>query len=116
MLCTRRDFNVVALATIIARHSSKNQRITCAELAGELGCAHSYTEQMIAGLRASNVIEGQRGLRGGFRLVGLPEDYSVYDLLAASKVPAKFEMPKQSVKFDKLVDDYLASITLADLL
>ena len=83
--------------------------------------------------RFFDILEGLRGKGGGYRLNKKPEDYRVGDILrltegslspvaclekGAEECPRKNECRTLSLwtKLDDLVENYLDSVTLADLM
>lgn len=92
-----------------------------------------YLESILASLVKANFVVGIRGKGGGYRLTREPQDYTVGSILkitegslapvscllpTAAACQRQQECPTRPVweKLDELIDDYLGSVTLADLL
>ena len=94
--------------------------------------SEKYLESVVSSLVKAGMLEGMRGKRGGYRLTKKPAEYTVGDIL---KLTEKSMAPvacldcavnscerKESCKtlpmwteLDKRINDYLQSVTLADL-
>jgi Rrf2 family protein len=94
-----------------------------------------YVEQILLRLRRAGLVESVRGARGGYSLARPPEAVSVRDVMSAAEhqtfeinceahqVDADRCQPNTScsirpvwVALQKRMDDFLAGITLADLM
>lgn len=93
-----------------------------------------YLEAIVSALSRAGLIESQRGKSGGYRLNRKPEEYTAREILEVTEgglVPVncacltKGEECKRSVlcpslpvwqKLDKLIYDYLDSVSLSDLI
>lgn len=92
-----------------------------------------YIEKIMPLLTAARLVEGVHGKGGGYRLTRAPEDYTVYEILAASEgdlAPvsclARDAQPCARAAecrtlpvwqgFDRLVEDYFGKIRLGDLI
>lgn len=91
-----------------------------------------YMEAIVATLNKAGMVESLRGKKGGYRLTRKPREYTVGEILKlteGSLAPVTCldcENPCQRaescitrpmwLELDKLIDDYLESKTLADLL
>lgn len=91
-----------------------------------------YLEAIVAMLNKAGMVESRRGKSGGYRLTRAPEDYTVGAILkltegtlapvacmdcdsGCTRVHACMTRPMWQ-ELDRLIDDFLESRTLADLL
>ena len=92
-----------------------------------------YLEQIAMQLTQAGVLVASRGQQGGYKLVGGPADYTVFDILRIAEgslhpVACMDQSPNTCERcsfcktlpvwegLDRVVQDYLTSITLADIL
>lgn len=92
-----------------------------------------YLEMIVSNLKKANFVVGQRGKTGGYRLARKPSEYSVGSILKlceGSLAPVKCleegQLPCEKAqscltlplwtRLDQLIDEYLESVTLQDLL
>ena len=103
------------------------------EIAQRQEISEKYLESIIKTLVHTGDVEGLRGKGGGYRLTRAPEDYSAGDLLrkmegtlspvaclgpgreACGRAPDCRTLPMWK-ELDRLVNDYLDSVTIADLM
>lgn len=105
------------------------------ELAESERLPADYVEQILLRLRRAGLVESVRGAKGGYFLARAPEAISIRDVMAASEHQT-FEMNCDAHKVDDdrcspvnacsirpvwqalqhRVDDFLSSVSLADLL
>ena len=102
-------------------------------IAQRQGISEKYLESIIAVLARAGLVEGQRGKGGGYRLSRELKDYSVGEILRLSegslapvacldgevnRCPRAEKCQTLPVweKLDELINGYLDSISLADLL
>lgn len=125
---------------IISMNLARRQRaglgaLSARELADNERLPGDYVEQILLRLRRAGLVESIRGAKGGYRLAREPEQVSVRDVMAASERQT-FEVnctshPVDAERCDpgtpcsirpvwqaleRRIDDYLSSISLADLL
>lgn len=91
-----------------------------------------YLEQVISVLNRANLVQSLRGNNGGYRLSKEPKDYTAGEILRAAEgtlcsvqclVNSNYECPHLQIcstidfwkGFDKVVDDYVNSVTLEKL-
>ena len=103
------------------------------DVAARQGISKKYLEQIIPVLNRSGLLQTTRGVQGGYRLTRRPEEYTVGDVLRATETgltsvacleqdaalcPRREECLTLPVwqGLDKVVTDYLDSITLQDVL
>lgn len=98
------------------------------------GISMKYMEAIVAMLNKAGLLQSQRGKIGGYRLARKPEEYPVGEILkltegtlapvacleegctAGCEQSANCLTRPMWQKLDTLIDDYLASVTLQDLL
>ena len=93
-------------------------------IAQRQGISEKYLESIIAVLARAGLVEGQRGKGGGYRLSRELKDYSVGSLAPVSCLEGENTCPRADKclslpvweKLDTLINDYLDSVSLADLL
>lgn len=103
------------------------------EIAQRQEISEKYLESIIKTLVHTGDVEGLRGKGGGYRLTRAPEDYAVGDLLRkmegtlspvacldpdsapCTRAPECRTLPMWK-KLDALVNDYLDSVSVADLM
>ena len=94
-------------------------------IAQRQGISEKYLESIIAVLARAGLVEGQRGKGGGYRLSRELKDYSVGEIVQLTEGSlAPFSCPRADKclslpvweKLDTLINDYLDSVSLADLL
>lgn len=103
------------------------------DVAARQGISKKYLEQIIPVLNRAGLLQTARGVQGGYRLTRRPEEYTLGDVLRATEatlasvacLEAGAECcPRQGdcltypvwIGLDKVVNDYLDSITLQDIL
>lgn len=78
-----------------------------------------YLEAIVAMLNKAGMVESRRGKSGGYRLTRAPEDYTVGAILKLTEgtlAPVACMTRPMWQELDRLIDDFLESRTLADLL
>ena len=63
----------------LARHSGSPSPVTVKEIAASEGISIAYAEKLLHRLAKAGLAESVRGVRGGFRLKGSPEEVTVGD-------------------------------------
>ena len=103
------------------------------DVAARQGISKKYLEQIIPVLNRAGLLQTARGVQGGYRLTRRPEEYTLGDVLRATEATlasvACLEAGAESctrqgdcltypvwLGLDKVVNDYLDSITLQDIL
>ena len=61
--------------------------LSLAEIARREGMPLAYLEQLVAPLRRAGVVEGTRGLHGGYRLARSPKDVTVLEIVELMEGP-----------------------------
>ena len=101
-------------------------------IAKRQGISEKYLESIIAVLARAGLVEGQRGKGGGYRLSRELKDYSVGEIVRLTEgslapvscLEGEDTCPRADKclslpvweKLDTLINDYLDSVSLADLL
>ena len=115
----------------LALHS-KGNFISLKSIAKRQEISNKYLEQIVAMLNKAGYLEVARGNNGGYRLAKKPEDYIVGDILRATEgdmaptncISTADDCEKKNdcrtcalwQGLDDVINDYLNSKTLADLL
>lgn len=103
------------------------------DVAARQGISKKYLEQIIPVLNRAGLLQTARGVQGGYRLTRRPEEYTLGDVLRATESTLASvaclesgaeSCPRQGdcltypvwLGLDKVVNDYLDSITLQDIL
>lgn len=131
MISTRGRY---ALRVIIDLAENNGEGYTAMkEVADRQGISLKYLERILPLLVKANMIEGVHGKGGGYRLTRAPEDYRIGDILrltegniiSVSCLDCKSEPCRRSAEcrtlpmwkgLDSVVNGYLDSITVADLM
>lgn len=131
MISTRGRY---ALRVIIDLAENNGEGYTAMkEVADRQGISLKYLERILPLLVKANMIEGVHGKGGGYRLTRAPEDYRIGDILrltegniiSVSCLDCKSEPCNRSAEcrtlpmwkgLDSVVNGYLDSITVADLM
>lgn len=79
-------------------------------LAKDCSISPSYTEQLLADLRRSGVVEGQKGPGGGYRLTRAAAEITLLDIANA----VVFKKPARD-NFERRLNDFLSGTTLASI-
>jgi Rrf2 family protein len=66
--------------TELARSYREDRLLSIAEIARSEGLPLAYLEQLVGELRRASLVEGTRGVRGGYRLARAPEAITVGDV------------------------------------
>lgn len=131
MISTRGRYAIRVMLDI-AQHQ-KDGYVPMKEVASRQNLSLKYLEQIIPPLKKNNMVEGIQGKGGGYRLVRKPEQYTIGDILRITErdlapVSCLAEGAEKCNRRDKcqtidfweglnsVVNDYLDSKTLADLM
>lgn len=116
----------------LAEHSD-SERIPLKEIAERQGISQKYIEAIMTMLSKNGFVDGVHGKGGGYKLNRKPEEYKVGDLLRLTEgtlapvaclekgaEPCANYNQCRTIgmwsKLDELVEGYLDSVTIADLL
>ena len=78
------DYAIVVLGALAHRHGDVLATVHLAELTG---LAHPTVAKVSKILLAADLVETQRGVRGGYRLIKAPADISLVDIVEAMEGP-----------------------------
>ena len=129
MISSRGRYALRVMADLAAQEPER--LVPLKEISGRQGLSQKYLEAIMTTLSKGGLVDGQHGKGGGYRLNRRPEDYSLGEILRlteGSLAPVacleegatRCEHPCPTLpvweKLEKLVDDYLNSVKLSDLL
>ena len=112
--------------------NSNQERIPLKEIAERQGISQKYIESIMTLLSKNKFVDAVHGKGGGYKLNKKPQEYRVGDILRLTEgtlAPVAcleknappcdrkkfFRTLPMWTKLDKLVEDYLDSVTLSDL-
>jgi len=129
------EYSLILSIHLARRHAAGLGPLAGRELAEVERLPPDYVEQILLRLRRAGLVQSVRGARGGYSLARAPESISVRDVMAASEhqmfeinceshqVDADRCQPTTScsirpvwVTLQQRMDEFLASISLADLM
>lgn len=130
MISTRGRY---ALRVMVDLAESGGRYIPMKDIAQRQGLSLKYLERILPVLAKNNIVEGVQGKGGGYRLCREPKDYTMGEILRlteGSLAPvACMECGAETCDraeecrtrplwhgLDQLINDYLDSVTLADLM
>lgn len=129
MELTTKGRYAVRIMVEIARHHGNV--VSVQEIADSQDISVKYLEKIINILTKKSLLESQRGKDGGYRLTRKPKDYSIQEILKATGDQAEIvaclhgkDCPRSCNcntqdlwgNLDNLINEYLESVTLEDLL
>lgn len=132
MIVSTRGRYALRVLVDMAEHS-EDSRIPLKEIAERQGISQKYIEAIMTLLSKNGFVDGVHGKGGGYRLNRQPSEYKVGDILrvtegtlapvqclaeGAEKCPRETDcrtLPMWT-KLDQLIEGYLDSITIADLM
>ncbi len=118
----------------LAKNSDDNKCVSITEISKRLEISNKYLEQIISALNKNNLVISTRGNNGGYKLSRKPEEYRIGDILRATEgnlspidclstgkvnvCPKKNKCATLSFwqGLDKVIEEYVDSKTLADLI
>lgn len=132
MLISTKGRYALRVMVDMAEHQSEGY-LPLKEIAQRQEISEKYLESILKVLVQNNLLVGLRGKGGGYRLVRAPEQYTVGSILKLTEgslapVACLNQDPEQCPrvsqcrtlpmwkKLDQLVNDYLESVTIADLM
>jgi Rrf2 family iron-sulfur cluster assembly transcriptional regulator len=132
-LSTKGRYAVMAMADLARRQDEPCRAVALAEIAARQEISLSYLEQLFARLRRKGLVQSARGPGGGYRLTRTAEETSIADIVLAVDEPLRATRCAEQGKgcmlkgerclthdlWDDLghrIEDYLASISLADVI
>ena len=112
--------------------NDRNQYISLTQIAKRQEISNKYLEQIISLLNKAGYLETQRGNTGGYRLVKMPKEYKIGDILRATEGDlspiyclteegeCKRKNKCKTYSFwkglDDVINEYIDSRTLEDLI
>lgn len=131
MLISTKGRYAVRVMVELASHD-KEEYVTLNAIAVEQGISEKYLESIVAVLAKAGLVEGVRGKGGGYRLTREPKGYTLLEILSLSEgsissVSCLECTPNPCARagkcktlpvwehLQKVIDDYLSSVTLADV-
>ena len=84
MRLSRKDEHSITALLVLANQERNQQPMNLTELAAALEISTSYLEHLFGDLRKAGLIEGLRGVGGGYRLSRPPTQISLADILLAT--------------------------------
>lgn len=116
-------------AVTLAMRPDQERVASVADIVQGSGISRSYLEQLCAKLRRAGVLEGQRGVAGGYRLAARPEQISIaqivraVDSMDATACGGSSDCRDGSqcithdlwVGLNRCVEDFLSRVTLAQV-
>lgn len=132
MLISTRGRYALRVMLELAQHE-RSEFLPLPLIAERQDISEKYLESILAALVRAELVEGRRGKGGGYRLSRAPEAYSLGEILTlteGSLAPvsclegAENSCPRAEhcltlpvwQRLDSLIGEYLASVSLADLL
>ncbi|MES1199672.1 MAG: Rrf2 family transcriptional regulator [Pseudomonadota bacterium] len=132
-LTSKGRYAVMAMADL-ALHGGAERAVPLQDVARRQEISLSYLEQLFARMRRAGLVSGVRGPGGGYRLAHPLDATTVADIIAAVNEPIKATRCKDGstkscmgkegrciahglwVELGNHIHDFLASVTLADLI
>lgn len=132
MLISTKGRYALRVIVDMAEHQTEGY-LPLKEIAQRQEISEKYLESILKVLVQNNILVGLRGKGGGYRLVRPPEQYTVGNILRLTEgslapVACLNQGPQQCPrvaqcrtlpmwrKLDQIVNDYLESVTIADLM
>ncbi len=128
-ITTRGRYALQVMIDLVEQKSDEYIRLD--DIAERQGISEKYLESIIASLSKNGLVIGMRGKGGGYRLAKKPEECTVGSVLKiteGSLAPvncldesnpcgsaSSCKMLPMWQRLDKLIDDYLESVTIYDL-
>lgn len=116
----------------LALHENRENYISLRDISIRQGISNKYLEQIVSKLNKAGYVKAARGNNGGYKLTKKPEEYRVGDILRATEgslapimcVTDDMQCDRQAEcltysfweGLDKVINDYVDSKTLADLI
>lgn len=127
MRLSRKDEHSIIALLLLANHDRQTAPVNLAELAESLGISTSYLEHLFSGLRKHDLVEGLRGVGGGYRLARPASQITIADILYATQALVHEESVDSTdgrgieaneawQALSKRIRDFLGELTLADFI
>ena len=132
MIVSTRGRYALRVLIDLAEHNSED-KIPLKDISSRQGISQKYMEAIMTVLSKNNLVEAAHGKGGGYKLNRSPQDYKIGEILkitegsmasVACLEEGAQECPRHSIcrtvpmwtKLDSLINDYLNSISIADLM
>ncbi|MGN1201766.1 MAG: RrF2 family transcriptional regulator [Eubacterium sp.] len=130
MMISTKGRYALMIMTYVAEHQNEGP-VSLKEIAENKGMGSKYLEIIVASLNKAGLIVSSRGKNGGYKLNKAPREYTLASILhvaEGSLAPvacvetdycentSNCKTYKMWKELDDLIEDYLSSKTLADLL
>jgi Rrf2 family iron-sulfur cluster assembly transcriptional regulator len=132
-LSTKGRYAVMAMADLARRQAEPCRAVALADIAHRQEISLSYLEQLFARLRRKGLVQSARGPGGGYRLARTAAETSIAEIVLAVDEPLRATRCEAQGKGCMLkgerclthdlwedlghrIEDYLASVSLADVL
>ncbi|MEZ5454322.1 MAG: Rrf2 family transcriptional regulator [Thiothrix sp.] len=128
MRLSRKDEHSIIAMLSLATHDRYAAPVSLTGLSGSLGISTSYLEYLFSSLRKHGLVEGLRGVGGGYRLTRPASQISIADILYATQaladetevnLPDSTDLSSQEAaqgwqELNRRLRDFLGDMTLAD--
>ena len=129
MRLSRKDEHSITAMLSLASHDRHASPVSLAELSESLGISTSYLEHLFSGLRRHGLVEGLRGVGGGYRLSRPATQISIADILYATDALSEDDAPDSLhdpldqrgqeasqawIELSRRIREFLGDLTLAD--
>jgi Rrf2 family iron-sulfur cluster assembly transcriptional regulator len=114
MRLSRKDEHSITALLVLANQERNQQPMNLTELAAALEISTSYLEHLFGDLRKAGLIEGLRGVGGGYRLSRPPTQISLADILLATAAFEAHEgmlVPSTSTELPEVARQAWAMVT-----
>ena len=110
---------------IYLAQNDREELIPLKEIAENQNISMKYLEMIVSLLHKGNMLISGRGKKGGYRLARKPSEYTIGSILKLTEktlAPVTCEKAGYCItlpmwqKLDGIIDDYLETVTLEDLL
>ncbi len=133
MMISSRGRYALRIMIDLSQNYSESELISLKEIAERQNVSMKYLELIVSALNKGNLVISGRGKKGGYRLAGAPSDISIGSILKlvenniapvncieegnvnCDHATGCITLPMWQ-KLDTLINEYLDSITLQDLL
>ena len=130
-LSTKGRYAVMAMADLARRERDIARAVTLSDIAARQEISLSYLEQLFARLRRKGLVKSTRGPGGGYRLAKAADATTIADIVHAVDEPLRATRCKEAkgcmirgerclthdlwADLGDRIEDYLASVSLADV-
>lgn len=91
MRLSRKDEHCILALLVLANHDRHKNPVTLVDLAESLKISTSYLEHLLSSLRKHQLVEGLRGVGGGYRLARPATQITLADVLCATEALSQTE-------------------------